>query len=234
MEKTDSWVKHSSELWTLAADWQETAFRRRMTVMKLATGGLLVHSAVDLRAEQWAELQSFGPVEGILVPNFFHDSEAPVYAHRFPGAKLFAPESCQKKMMKACLDRPIFKLEEDWEGSTWANEVVCIPIQGLRLVAEAVFLHRGSRTLVMCDMAFNMREEQFQGLERRMMRWNRVGQGFGPSRLATSFFVKDSKKAALSFQKIANLDFDRVIVNHGDILETDGKAEYLRAFSKFL
>jgi len=234
VEKTDPFIQHSDTLWTLTADWQETAFRRRMTVMKTASGGLVIHSAVDLPEEQWRELAAMGPVEAIVIPNFFHDSEAPSYANRFPDAVVFAPESIIEKTRSRCPRSKVLSLEQDWASSPWSKDIECIPIQGLRVVAESVFLHRESRTLVLCDMAFNMDPARFSPVERVLMRWNRIGLGFGPSRLATSFFIKDKGLAGRSFQRISALDFDRVVVNHGDIVESGGRNAFLRAFQPFI
>ena len=234
MEKTDTFIQHTAELWTLDADWQETAFRRRMTVIKTSDGGLVIHSAIDLPEHQWKELESFGPVEAIVIPNFFHDSEAPIYAKRFPGAEVFAPESILEKTKSRCPTSQVRCLERDWNESIWGKELHCIPIQGLRVAAESAILHRSSGTLILCDMAFNMNPDRFAPFERIIMGWNRVGKGFGPSRLATSFFIKDRKLAGQSFKEISELNFDRVIVNHGDIIVSGGKSEYCKGFVPFM
>ena len=234
MEKTDSFIRHAETLWTLAADWQETAFRRRMTVMKASSGGLVIHSAIDLPEEQWQELATLGPIEAIVIPNFFHDSEAPVYARRFPSAWVFAPGSILEKTKTRCPGSRVLSLEQDWASSPWAKEIECIPIDGLRIVAESVFLHRSSKTLVLCDMAFNMNPRQFKPVERLLMQWNRVGSGFGPSRLATSFFIREKSLAGRSFQRISALDFDRVVVNHGDIIESGGHEAFVKSFKNWM
>ena len=234
LEKTDSFIKHTETLWTLTADWQETAFRRRMTVMKSSSGGLVIHSAIDLPEDQWRELQSLGTVEAIVVPNFFHDSEAPVYARRFPNAWVFAPGSIIEKTKTRCPGSRVLSLEEDWSSSPWAKEIECIPIEGLRIVAESAFLHLDSRTLILCDMAFNMNPARFGSFERTLMKWNRIGLGFGPSRLATSFFIKNMELAGRAFTRISKLDFDRIIMNHGHIIEGDGKACVADSFGTWM
>jgi hypothetical protein len=63
----------------------------------------------------------------------------------------------------------------------------------------------------------------FTGFERSFMRWNKVGGRFGPSRLTKWVFAKDRKKLRDSYHNLLETDFDRVIVNHGDILETGGR-----------
>ena len=99
-EKTDSFVKHDPTLWTLDADWQGTSFRRRMTVMKTLSGGLVIHSAIDLPDHQWQELEALGNVEAIIIPNYFHGSEASTYAEKFPTATVFVPSGLLKKIQR--------------------------------------------------------------------------------------------------------------------------------------
>ena len=234
IEKTDDFIKHTDNLWTLTADWQDTPFRRRMTVMKNSRGGLIIHSAIDLPDAQWRELEAFGPIEAIVIPNTFHDSEAPIYANRFPSAEVFAPQAILKKTQSRCPKSKVLCSEEEWNSSRHGEEIVCIPIEGVRIAAESVFIHTLSSTLVICDMAFNMDPSKFTGFEKSLMKWNRIGSGFGPSRLAEHFFIRDKALASRSFQKIAGHPFERIIVNHGEIIENDAKAQFLNGFRDFI
>ena len=54
---------------------------------------------------------------------------------------------------------------------------------------------------------------------------------FGPSRLARSF-MKDKAAVRAGVERILDLDFDRVIVTHGDVVETGGREALREAFSK--
>jgi hypothetical protein len=230
MEKVDSFIQHSPTLWTLAGDWEESSFRRRMTVMKTSQGGLVIHSAMALPDSHRRELDQFGPVKAIIIPNSFHASEARWYSERYPEAKIFAPESILEKTKTRCVNAQVLATETSWNSHPWASDIDCIPIEGLRLVAESFFVHCDSQTLVICDMAFNMKESDFQGMERTLMRLNRVGQGFGPSRLATSLFTKNKGIARESYKKVSEMKFDRIIVNHGDIIEKGGHEAFVAAF----
>jgi hypothetical protein len=107
-----------------------------------------------------------------------------------------------------------------------SEELACLPIQGTR-ISEAAFLHRPSRTLILCDSAFNM-PDVFSGFERAFMRWNKVGGRFGPSRLTKWLFATDRKKLHASYLEILSRDFDRVIVNHGDIFKSAQSRNKLR------
>jgi hypothetical protein len=43
--------------------------------------------------------------------------------------------------------------------------------------------------------------------------------------------IRDRKAARESVAKILEWDFDRVIVTHGDVLESSGKAKFAAAFA---
>lgn len=231
MEKVDSFIQHHSALWTLAGDWEGTAFRRRMTVMKTSAGGLILHSAIALPEERLKELDQFGKVEAIVVPNYFHDFDASWFSDRYPEAKVFAPQTVVKKVQARCQKMQVLALESDWSETPWAKEIHCIPIDGLRLVAESFFVHGASGTLVICDMAFNMKESAFKGAQKFFMRLNRIGRGFGPSRLATHVFTKDRERAKKSYQEVLRFPFERVIVSHGEVIEQGGHELFAAAFT---
>lgn len=55
------------------------------------------------------------------------------------------------------------------------------------------------------------------------MRWNRVGGKFGVTRLTKLLFTRDKKALVDSYERVLQHDFDRVIVNHGAVLSTDGR-----------
>jgi hypothetical protein len=53
---------------------------------------------------------------------------------------------------------------------------------------------------------------------------------FGPHRIVRAF-VRDRAAARRSLERILAWDFDRVIVSHGDVLETGGRAALERGFA---
>jgi hypothetical protein len=106
-------------------------------------------------------------------------------------------------------------------GETADGELECIPMRGTR-VDESAFIHHPSRTLILCDLAMNM-EDVFTGLWRPLMRWNNVGGRFGVTRLTKLVFSSDERGLVASYRALLGRDFARIIVNHGAVLETNGK-----------
>ena len=212
----------AENIWTIDGSWKNK-LGRRMTVVRLLDGRLAIHNAIRLRSPELDWLRSLGRPAFIVAPNSFHCSDADWMSVRFPEAALFVPESKLATFSNKGLNPIDLSLHFPAEV---ANELKCIPIKGTR-IEEAAFVHSPSKTLILCDLAFNM-PDVFTGLAKHLMKWNGVGGRFGPSRLLRLFFSKDKALLVESYRRLLEENFDRVIVNHGLILESDGKAR-LRA-----
>lgn len=214
-------------LHVMDGEWHGTAFKRRMSVLQLAGGELVVHNAFKLEEKDYAELEKLGSVAAIVVPNALHDSDAPAMAARFPRAKVLVSSAAEKKLRKR--GRVDGVLPSDWPHA-FASEIECLELEGTRMLAESAFFHKASRTLVLTDAVFNMRNEP-KGLERVIFKLNRIYKSFGPSVIFRKVFTADESKLRGSIERILEWDFDRVIPNHGEILETGGKQAMRDAFS---
>ena len=212
--------QHAPDLWTLEGEWYGTPFRRRMTLMRLERGGLVVHSAIRLREEDWPRLEALGPVEVLVAPNRFHGSEAHHFQRRYPQARLFASPGCAREQRR--LARLDGVLPADWPPEL-EREVACLELQGTRCgLHEQVFFQRASRTLVLTDAAFNLQDAP-GGLTGLLLRWNRVERRFGPSRLFRRLFVGDVARARDSFARLLEWEPERVVVSHGEVVESDAR-----------
>lgn len=204
-------------LWELRGTWSNT-FGRRMTVVRLEGGAVFVHNAMELEASELEWLQGLGAVRGIIAPNKFHSSDAPWMAKQFPQATLLVPAMLLKRF--AAKGLAAYDVAAGFPGGAEA-ELVCFPMGGTR-IGECAFIHRPSRTLLLCDLAMNM-EDVFTGIQGAFMRWNKVGGRFGVTRLTKLVFTSDRRTLVDSYRRLLAEDFDRVIVNHGAVLPTGGK-----------
>jgi hypothetical protein len=192
-----------------------------MTVVRTPSG-VVVHNAFELDAEDLDWLKSLGELRAIVAPNTFHCSDAGWLSRQFPNAALLVPEP-----KRADFERQGFHPADVARGlsGSLARELIAVPMLGSKAF-ETAFLHPASKTLVLCDLAFNM-EDVFSGLGRVLMNWNKIGGRFGPSRLTKLVFASDKQALHASYQRLLEHDFARVIVNHGAVLPCDGR-ELLR------
>jgi hypothetical protein len=102
----------------------------------------------------------------------------------------------------------------------WRDEVQQTFFRGRPYENEVAFFHRASRTLILCDLAFNFGPRTAAPTRLLMMLIRSYGR-FGPSKL-DPLLIRDRAAARQSLERILGWDFDRIVVAHGEILERGG------------
>jgi uncharacterized protein DUF4336 len=193
----------------------------RMTVIRLADGSVLLHSPVALDAALCAELDAIGPVRFVVAPNRVHHLYAGRVAETYSNARLWVAPGLERKRP----DLAYVAVLGDDAPAEWSGQVDQVFFRGRPYENEVVFFHRASRTLLLCDLAFNFGPRAALPT-RWLMRLIRSYGRFGPSTL-DPWLIRDRAAARASLERILSWDFDRVVVAHGDVLE-DGGREALR------
>jgi len=189
----------------------------RMTVIHLADGCLLLHSPVALTPELRRELDAIGRVSFAVAPNRVHHLHAGEVAAAYPGAQLWVAPGLERKRP----DLVFVAVLGDEAPAPWKGEVDQVFFRGRPYENEVVFFHRASRTLILCDLAFNF-GPRAAAPTRLLMRLLRSYGHFGPSKL-DPLLIRDRRAARQSLERILAWDFDRVVVAHGDVLESGGR-----------
>jgi len=200
----------------------------RMTVIRLTGERLLLHSPVVLDPELRAELDSLGQVCFAVAPNRVHHLHAGEVVQAYPGARLWVAPGLERK-------RPDLVFEAvltDEAPEEWRGEVDQVFFRGRPYENEVVFFHRASRTLVLCDLAFNF-GSRAAAPTRLLMKLLRSYGRLGPSKL-DPLLIRDRRAARESLERILVWDFDRIIVAHGDVLEGGGHEILRKGYSWLL
>lgn len=200
----------------------------RMTVVRLAAGDLLLHSPVALDPELCRELDAIGRVRFVVAPNRVHHLYAGDVARAYPEARLWVAPGLERKRP----DLAFVAVLGDEAPDEWKGEVDQTFFRGRPYENEVVFLHRASRTLILCDLAFNF-GPRAAAPTRWLMKLLRSYGRFGPSRL-DPLLIRDRAKARRSLERILAWDFDRVVVAHGDVLESGGREALRQGYSWLL
>ena len=188
----------------------------RMTVIRLKGERLLLHSPVALDQELREQLDSLGRVCFAVAPNRVHHLYAGDVAEVYPGARLWVAPGLERK-------RPDLVFEAvltDEAPEEWREEVDQVFFRGRPYENEMAFFHRSTRTLILCDLAFNFGPSA-AAPTRLLMKLLRSYGRLGPSKL-DPLLIRDRRLARESLERILSWDFDRVIVGHGDVLERGG------------
>ncbi|HEX8236398.1 MAG TPA: DUF4336 domain-containing protein [Abditibacteriaceae bacterium] len=223
MESASLRELHSNSLWVA-----ETPFRllglevgARMTVVRLSDSPLLVISPIDLTPQLRAELDALGAVRCIIAPNRFHFLSVSEYSKAFPNAALFIAPGVK------VADAPVSGTLNEHAEALWSDVLDQAIFYGNKMEQEVVFFHRNSRTLILTDLCFNVRRATAP-IQRVAARLLDINGKFGPSRLFR-ITTRDKTTARASRERILRWDFDRVVMAHGEVLESGGKAAMKRA-----
>ena len=201
----------------------------RMTLIRLPSGGLVLLSPIELRSDVAAALRSLGPVEAIVAPNSFHYLFAADYLAAFSGARLFVAPGLPVRVPSL----PTAILLTDEPAPLWTDTIDQCVFEATGGISEVMFFVRPDRTLMLTDIAFNLR--RIDGLYNRVA-WRLMGvpRRFGPSRSARLTLFRDPAVAGPFLKRMLAWDFRRIIVAHGEIIEHDGQGEVRRAFARYL
>lgn len=199
-----------------------------MTIVRLARGGLLVHSPFRLDEVMRRDLAALGTVVHLVAPSAFHYLYVAEHRRAFPDAEVHvAPALLERRPAVA----PGTVLG-DTPPSAWAGDLDQAVLGPSRGVSEVAFLHRATRTLVLTDLAFNM-----QSASKRIERWywqfSGVWRRFGPTHLVRRVLLSDAEVARAFVARVLAWDFDRIIVSHGNVVERDGHATFRDAFARW-
>jgi hypothetical protein len=197
----------------------------RMTVVRLASGELVLHSPVRLDAATREAVERVGRVRWLVGPSKPHHLFLGEWASAYPGAELCAAPGLAEKRRDLRLHHV---LDDGW-ASPWGGELRHRLFAGAPLINEVVFFHPASRTLLLTDLAFHVQPGAAN--RARVFHWLvGAGRGFGPHRIIRAA-IRDRAAARRSLEQILAWDFDRVVVTHGSVLETGGRAALERAFA---
>ncbi len=200
----------------------------RMTVIRLSDASLLLHSPIALTESLRMEIEELGSVRYVIAPNRFHHLFASDWTVRYPRSSLYVAPGLHDKRP----DLTVTGVLPQDAPDSWLMDLECILFEGLPLANEVVFFHKKTRTLMLCDLAFNIGPEA-PWLTRLTFRlWGHYND-FGPTRFER-LMIRDRDAAKRSLERILNLDFERVIVTHGVILERGGVEAMSRSFDWLL
>lgn len=191
------------------------ALPRRMTVVRLADGRLVIWSAIALDETAMATLEAQGRPAFLIVPNDHHRLDAKAWKARYPQLQVVAPEGAREKVAEVV---PVDTVAPDLADP----DVQFMAVPGTRDHEAALVVRRASgTTLVLNDIVGNIRHEHgFGGWLLRLMGF--AGDEAHIPAPVKLMLVKD--KEALRAQLLrwaANESLRRIVVSHGEPIEDD-------------
>ncbi len=200
----------------------------RMTVLRLHDDRLVLHSPIQYSPELGGAIEKLGSVDWVVAPNRLHHLYVSEWYDVFPrSVMLMAPGLADKRPDLSDAETLSSKASEEWAGVLDA-----LPINGFPLANEYVFFHRPSATLIISDLAFNFGED-CPTMTRLIIR---LSGGLG--RLAPTpmerLLIRDRAAFRASLKALFEWPFDRVIVAHGDVVESNGREALMQGYEWLL
>jgi hypothetical protein len=200
---------------------------RRMTVVRLRDGRLVVYSPMALDDDEMQALEDFGTPAFLIIPNSHHRLDAKPWKDRYPAAQVIAPQGARDEVEKAV---PVDATRADFGDP----EVALVPVPGTGAREAALEVRKpAGTTLVLNDIVGNIRHAPgFGGWLLRLM-------GFAGDKphvpVPVKMMMVDDKKAlAAQLEQWAALpELKRIIVSHGATVEDDPRGT-LRALAASL
>lgn len=195
----------------------------RMSVIRLPSGDLAVHSPIRIDDSTKAEIDALGPVRHVIAPNAFHHLFVGDFVAHYPDARVYAPRKLKTKRADLRIDVELESCEGEWEGAFEA-----IPIPGT-LLHETALIHTPTRTLISPDIL-----ENFETSPHWFTRWYLKAFGIHGKAavgLPLRVFYRDRKAARGAMDAILEHEIDRIVLAHGDLVTEDAKSTLREAYT---
>lgn len=209
-----------------------TRFNSRMTVIRLQSGELMLHSPCEIDASTRAEIEALGKVGFIVAPGSYHYFHVASAQAAFPEAETFICPGIEVK-------RP--GLHFDWilgdrPDGLWEKDFEQVLVRGNRYIREVAFYHIPSKTLILVDVLENITEKT--GGVNWLLRfwWKAVFRMWNNPKPAPEYQMgwKDKKAAGKSLSRILDWNFERIILAHGDLVEENPRETLVAAWKGLL
>ncbi|MEJ2117392.1 MAG: DUF4336 domain-containing protein [Alphaproteobacteria bacterium] len=207
-----------------------TRFDARMTVIRLRDGKLMLHSPCNIDEPMKRALSELGEVAYIVAPGTYHYLHVPSAQAAFPEAKTFICPGIEQK-------RPDIKFDyllDDTAPDAWAEQIDQVLVRGNSRIWEVAFFHRATKILILVDLVENFTDAtpHANWMLKLWFKW--VFHMWNAPKPAPEYQIgwNDKQAARVSLQRILDWDFERVILSHGDLIETDAREIVVKAWEK--
>ena len=203
-------------------------FNARMSVVKISDTTLMLHSPCEIDAATKEAISSLGDVVCIVAPGSYHHFHIPSAQAAFPDADTYICPGVERK-------RP--EIDFDWflgdrPPELWQGTLDQVLVRGNKFIWEVALLHKPSKTLLLVDLIENFTDETPDVNWILKLWWKAVFHMWDNPKPAPEYQMgwKDKAAARASLQKILEWDFDKIVLAHGDLIETNAKETSMRAW----
>ena len=190
-------------------------FPRRMTVVRLHDGRLVIYSAIALDEIEMPALVAFGEPGFLIVPNDIHRMDAKIWKDRYPQLRVVAPAGVRRQVEEIV---PVDDTEPDFGDP----QVSFVTVPGTQEREGALVVRTWSgTTLVVNDLIWNLEDRPgFGGWLFHVMGF--TGEAPRIPAIVEMRAVKDKLALRGQLERWARIPgLNRIIVSHGKIVSRD-------------
>jgi len=188
---------------------------RRMTVVRLRDGRLVIWSAISLDELNMAALERHGSPAFLVVPSNHHRMDAAAWKARYPAIEVVTPEGARQKTAEVV---PVDTTSPDFGDP----DVEFHAVAGTQGEEAALVVHRPEgTTLVLNDIIGNIRHPSgFGGWVLRLM--GLAGDHAQVPKAVAMLIVKSKEQLGDQLMQWAAIaDLRRIVVSHGEIIDRE-------------
>jgi len=202
----------------------------RMTVIRLPSGDLLLHSPTRFSAGLLRELQKLGPVRHLMAPNLAHWINLADWQRACPEAVTWAAPGLRGRRQ---VQKSGVRVDRELGGQApdeWGDAVSLATVPGGLGFEEITLFHRATRTLVLTDLVVNLEAPKLPAAVRPVARLlGMVAPDGMPPPYVRAIFKLRRRAAAAVVEGLLAMGPERVTFAHGRWFERDGATALRRS-----
>ena len=199
----------------------------RMTVVRLADGGLWLCSPIELADELADEIAALGPVRHLVSPNKIHHLFLSAWAQAWPEAKLWASPGLARRRRDLTFDGEL----GDSPDPAWSDEIDQVIFHGSFAMEEVVFFHRSSRSAIITDLVQKFDPTPMPAWRRLVMRIDGLVGPRGSTPREWRLTFSNRRRAREALQRALAWDPQRLVIAHGEWVRENGREELARSLA---
>ncbi|KAJ7885161.1 hypothetical protein B0H14DRAFT_1367266 [Mycena olivaceomarginata] len=211
-------------------------FGGRSTAVRLSTGDVWVLASTPLTPDTKAAIDKLGPVKWIMGADAVHTMYLGQFKLQYPEAKVIGVEAVveKKKAEGLVLDGAYGKDAPDTKYG-FEDEIYACYFSGFAN-KDVAWFHASSKTLIVADLLFNLPGKEQYSKSKSSSKVPLFGK-LDPWGSVHKHFVWGQGKDKAAMKRDANTVLgwapERIIMCHGDVIETDGTKAWATAYSKY-
>lgn len=205
-----------TDLWIVDGDLPRLPIGRRMVVIRLGDGRLVIHNAIALDRAGMAALDSLGPIGFIAVPCPTHRMDVARFARRYPDGAVICPPGAHRAVQARVTVSGHYDLLPADPRLSWELLAGTKDREGVFTVTTSE-----GATAIFSDAVFNL-PDRLPGFGGALIRL--LGSTGGPkvTWLTRRLLVTDRAALADHLRRIARIpSLRRVIPAHGAVMDSD-------------